>query len=109
MILNINVLLITSENIILINLKCNKSHNNFKEYFLSFFTAVLILSGLLSGFGALHWNCSCRRFDKDVQSDTETLMYTLQIYNSFWVLSIRGVATGVPGCAGATHSGSWHT
>ncbi len=21
----------------------------------------------------------------------------------------RGVATGVPGCAGATHSGSWHT
>ncbi len=76
MILNITILFITSENIILINLKCNKSHNNFKEYF-SFFTAVLILSGLLSVFGASHWNCSCRRFDKDVQSDTETLMYTL--------------------------------
>ncbi len=25
------------------------------------------------------------------------------------VAQIRGVATGVPGCAGATHSGSWHT
>ncbi len=24
-------------------------------------------------------------------------------------ICIRGVATGVPGCAGATHSGSWHT
>ncbi len=26
-----------------------------------------------------------------------------------WHVSSRGVATGVPGCAGATHSGSWHT
>ncbi len=27
----------------------------------------------------------------------------------FAILGTRGVATGVPGCAGATHSGSWHT
>ncbi len=30
-------------------------------------------------------------------------------YKDISPVYIRGVATGVPGCAGATHSGSWHT
>ncbi len=32
------------------------------------------------------------------------------VSQKIWILlKTRGVATGVPGCAGATHSGSWHT
>ncbi len=32
-----------------------------------------------------------------------------QANQNIQVLYGRGVATGAPGCAGATHSGSWHT
>ncbi len=32
-----------------------------------------------------------------------------KLCNIYIYMYTRGVATGVPGCAGATHSGSWHT
>ncbi len=54
------------------------------------------------------------KFDFILVIDTEglRLMSTRHQDNelaTFVVGLSRGVATGVPGCAGATHSGSWHT
>ncbi len=37
------------------------------------------------------------------------ILLHILLFISCFYLYIRGVATGVPGCAGATHSGSWHT
>ncbi len=42
--------------------------------------------------------------DAFIQSDLK-----LHSGYTFSLVCVRGVATGVPGCAGATHSGSWHT
>ncbi len=39
--------------------------------------------GLLSGFGASHWNCSCRRFDKDVQSDTNINVHVINTHYKY--------------------------
>ncbi len=50
-----------------------------------------------------------RHISSTLFSETADAKVTASITRASLCVCSRGVATGVPGCAGATHSGSWHT